>query len=139
MIEGAQVIRVLRDKMHGPLSVSVLTEKNAVVKEKGAQAAAKRAVFVLTHYGVFAPFLSPINRTEDGPLPRKLRHRATTVMASDPVIIDSQPPCVVGGKMREYQIDGLKWLVSQHQQGACSILGDEMGLGKTLQLVSFIG
>src|SRR4051812_31874614 len=41
--------------------------------------------------------------------------------------------------MREYQIQGLNWMVSLHHNGMNGILADEMGLGKTLQTVSFLG
>jgi SWI/SNF-related matrix-associated actin-dependent regulator of chromatin subfamily A member 5 len=40
--------------------------------------------------------------------------------------------------MREYQLEGLQWLVSMHDRGLSGILGDEMGLGKTLQTISFL-
>ena len=40
------------------------------------------------------------------------------------------------GRLREYQVDGLNWLVrAWHEQRNC-ILADEMGLGKTLQTVT---
>ena len=41
--------------------------------------------------------------------------------------------------MRPYQIAGLNWLVSLHENGISGILADEMGLGKTLQTISFLG
>lgn len=43
-----------------------------------------------------------------------------------------------GGFLREYQIEGLKWLVSCWCKYQGSILADEMGLGKTLQTVAFL-
>jgi len=43
-----------------------------------------------------------------------------------------------GGKMRDYQVQGLNWMVSLHHNGLNGILADEMGLGKTLQTVSFL-
>lgn len=36
------------------------------------------------------------------------------------------------------QLEGVAWLVQQHQRGLNSILADEMGLGKTLQTIAFI-
>jgi SWI/SNF-related matrix-associated actin-dependent regulator of chromatin subfamily A member 5 len=41
--------------------------------------------------------------------------------------------------MRDYQVQGLNWLVSLHENGISGILADEMGLGKTLQTIAFIG
>jgi SWI/SNF-related matrix-associated actin-dependent regulator of chromatin subfamily A member 5 len=46
---------------------------------------------------------------------------------------------VTGGTMRDYQIDGLNWLISLYNNGINGILADEMGLGKTLQTISFLG
>ncbi|GJD12175.1 Chromodomain-helicase-DNA-binding protein 6 [Galdieria sulphuraria] len=43
-----------------------------------------------------------------------------------------------GGYLREYQMEGLKWLVSCWCKYQGSILADEMGLGKTLQTVAFL-
>ena len=50
-------------------------------------------------------------------------------------------PAFVKGKfpMRPYQVAGLNWLVSLHENGISGILADEMGLGKTLQTISFLG
>ena len=50
----------------------------------------------------------------------------------------SQPALVTGATMKEYQLDGLEWLVSLYENGLNGILADEMGLGKTLQTISFL-
>lgn len=53
-----------------------------------------------------------------------------------------QPTLIVvikGGEMRDYQIQGLNWLISLYENGINGILADEMGLGKTLQTISFLG
>ncbi|KAL4798739.1 SNF2 family N-terminal domain-containing protein [Aspergillus venezuelensis] len=50
-----------------------------------------------------------------------------------------ESPPYIQGEMRDYQIAGLNWLVSLHENGISGILADEMGLGKTLQTISFIG
>ncbi|KAK3002311.1 hypothetical protein RJ639_022083 [Escallonia herrerae] len=47
-------------------------------------------------------------------------------------IVD-QPTCLVGGKLREYHMDGLRWLVSLYNNHLSGILADEMGLGKIVQ------
>jgi SWI/SNF-related matrix-associated actin-dependent regulator of chromatin subfamily A member 5 len=41
--------------------------------------------------------------------------------------------------MRDYQIQGLNWLISLNENNLNGILADEMGLGKTLQVISFLG
>ncbi|XP_077236040.1 uncharacterized protein LOC143877723 [Tasmannia lanceolata] len=52
--------------------------------------------------------------------------------------ISEQPTCLQGGKLREYQMNGLRWLVSLYNNHLNGILADEMGLGKTVQVISLI-
>lgn len=54
-------------------------------------------------------------------------------------IFRDSPSFIQGGEMRDYQVAGLNWLVSLHENGISGILADEMGLGKTLQTISFLG
>ncbi|KAL1837091.1 hypothetical protein VTK73DRAFT_4827 [Phialemonium thermophilum] len=49
-----------------------------------------------------------------------------------------QPRCMVGGTMRDYQLEGLTWMYEICLQGMSGILADEMGLGKTVQTISLI-
>ncbi|EGV61581.1 chromatin remodeling complex Adenosinetriphosphatase [Yamadazyma tenuis] len=50
-----------------------------------------------------------------------------------------ETPSYVHGKLRDYQIQGLNWLISLYENRLSGILADEMGLGKTLQTISFLG
>ncbi|XP_008300887.1 SWI/SNF-related matrix-associated actin-dependent regulator of chromatin subfamily A member 5 [Stegastes partitus] len=52
---------------------------------------------------------------------------------------DESPSYVKTGKMRDYQVRGLNWLISLYENGINGILADEMGLGKTLQTISLLG
>ncbi|KAK8511250.1 hypothetical protein V6N12_033528 [Hibiscus sabdariffa] len=52
--------------------------------------------------------------------------------------INEQPTFLKGGKLREYQMNGLRWLVSLYNNHLNGILADEMGLGKTVQVISLI-
>ncbi|RDX66163.1 ISWI chromatin-remodeling complex ATPase CHR17, partial [Mucuna pruriens] len=45
----------------------------------------------------------------------------------------------IQGKMRDYQLAGLNWLIRLYENGINGILADEMGLGKTLQTISLLG
>lgn len=54
-------------------------------------------------------------------------------------IFTESPKFICDGVMRDYQIAGLNWLISLHENGISGILADEMGLGKTLQTISFLG
>jgi ATP-dependent DNA helicase len=45
-----------------------------------------------------------------------------------------QPKCMVGGTMRDYQLEGLTWMFEIFFQGMSGILADEMGLGMSSAL-----
>ena len=118
---------------------------------------ARRAEFVLGMWDEFAPFFEPPDRDlANGMLARRLHQlsqfalslpaaftttgqEVSTGVGRGPLLpVRGQPACIKG-TMREYQIEGLKWMVAQHDKAAGGILGDEMGLGKTLQVISFLG
>ena len=50
-----------------------------------------------------------------------------------------QPDFLRAGTLRDYQLEGLNWLIYSWMQNNNCILADEMGLGKTIQCVAFIG
>ncbi|KAH7344478.1 SNF2 family N-terminal domain-containing protein [Rhizoctonia solani] len=52
--------------------------------------------------------------------------------------ITTQPSILVGGKLKEYQMKGLQWMVSLYNNRLNGILADEMGLGKTIQTISLV-
>lgn len=47
-------------------------------------------------------------------------------------------PLLTGGKLKSYQLKGIKWLISLWQNGLNGILADQMGLGKTIQTIGFL-
>lgn len=49
-----------------------------------------------------------------------------------------QPQNLIGGKLMDYQMDGLNWLYYQWFKRQNAILADEMGLGKTIQVIGFL-
>ncbi|KXT16455.1 hypothetical protein AC579_1772 [Pseudocercospora musae] len=49
-----------------------------------------------------------------------------------------QPESMEGGKLMEYQIQGLNWLYYKWFTQKNAILADEMGLGKTIQIIGFL-
>lgn len=59
--------------------------------------------------------------------------------AAAQTIFYESPGFIKNGEMRDYQVAGLNWLVSLHENGISGILADEMGLGKTLQSIAFLG
>lgn len=50
--------------------------------------------------------------------------------------VTAQPNLLKFGTLREYQLEGLNWMVNLHDNGINGILADEMGLGKTVQTIS---
>lgn len=57
------------------------------------------------------------------------------------IALKSQPSHLGGSdelQLRDYQLDGLNWLVHSWCKENSVILADEMGLGKTIQIISFI-
>lgn len=43
-----------------------------------------------------------------------------------------------GGQLRDYQAEGIAWMISNYVNRRSCILADEMGLGKTLQTAAFV-
>lgn len=74
-------------------------------------------------------------KEEDAQLLREGKHESEDGGAT----LFRESPQYVRGEMRDYQVAGLNWLISLHENGISGILADEMGLGKTLQTISFIG
>jgi len=70
------------------------------------------------------------NESEEDGAPTPAKPAITT--------LTRQPNCIVGGKMRPYQLEGLNWMVRLTENGINGILADEMGLGKTLQSISVL-
>eukprot|EP00123_Amoebidium_parasiticum_P016909 comp23636_c1_seq1/m.40301 comp23636_c1_seq1/g.40301 ORF comp23636_c1_seq1/g.40301 comp23636_c1_seq1/m.40301 type:complete len:1534 (-) comp23636_c1_seq1:538-5139(-) len=52
--------------------------------------------------------------------------------------ITKQPSILVNGQLKDYQMQGLEWMVSLYNNDLNGILADEMGLGKTIQSISLI-
>ncbi|CAA6654095.1 unnamed protein product [Spirodela intermedia] len=53
--------------------------------------------------------------------------------------LEDQPEWLKGGTLRDYQLEGLNFLVNSWRNDTNVILADEMGLGKTVQSVSMLG
>ena len=82
--------------------------------------------------------------------PKRSRHRKTEKEEDDEMLQEeevansvttqfSSTPPYINGEMREYQLQGLNWLISLYENAINGILADEMGLGKSLQTISFLG
>jgi len=73
-------------------------------------------------------------KDEDAELLEDAKHAQSTVLQ-----FTESPTYIMNGKMRDYQIRGLNWMISLYENGINGILADEMGLGKTIQTISLMG
>lgn len=70
---------------------------------------------------------------------RKLKERIADYRKKDferNILMQKQPARLTGGKMMEYQIEGMNWLLYNYHRNKNVILADEMGLGKTIQVIA---
>jgi superfamily II DNA or RNA helicase len=56
--------------------------------------------------------------------------------ASDRDIVPAEQPAGLDGHLREYQLQGLRWMAQLTDLGLGGILADDMGLGKTVMLIA---
>ena len=56
----------------------------------------------------------------------------------DKLALTSQPRSLTGGKLMDYQLEGINWLYYKWFRQQNAILADEMGLGKTIQIIGFL-
>lgn len=81
--------------------------------------------------------LEPEHNTKDAD---EVKEEATNPDANDPSAPRPkflQPSLITGATLKDYQLDGVEWMVSLDKNGVSGILADEMGLGKTLQTIAF--
>lgn len=130
-------------------------EQNTDASAGESNRADKRLAFLLKQAEVFQHF-APEQKAagEDKKKKSRGRHGAkyTEEMEDQALLADedtggeraghrlmAQPSVIKGGQMREYQMQGLNWLIHLYDNGINGILADEMGLGKTLQTISLLG
>ena len=44
----------------------------------------------------------------------------------------------LAGRLRDYQLEGVRWLIASAEAGRGALLADDMGLGKTLQVIALL-
>ncbi|KAJ4306151.1 hypothetical protein N0V88_000947 [Collariella sp. IMI 366227] len=54
------------------------------------------------------------------------------------IAVSEQPQGLTRGKLMDYQVDGLNWMLYNIRHERSVILADEMGLGKTVQVVALL-
>lgn len=104
----------------------------------------KRFEFLLQKTEIFGHFVTNGTKNKEKNAPAKkggrgAKKKKTKVVPQQesteiPVEMYDETPEYIEGEMRDYQIRGLNWLITLHENGLNGILADEMGLGKTLQV-----
>ncbi|KAL1500937.1 hypothetical protein ABEB36_006353 [Hypothenemus hampei] len=79
-------------------------------------------------------------KAEDDEYQRNAKEEQTYYSIAHTVheIVTEQASIMVNGKLKEYQIKGLEWMVSLYNNNLNGILADEMGLGKTIQTIALL-
>ncbi|KAK4228750.1 putative Chromodomain-helicase-DNA-binding protein [Podospora fimiseda] len=73
--------------------------------------------------------------------PKVMRERVEAFRKLDfttEIKLKGQPQGLQRGKLMEYQIDGVDWMLNNFRHDRSVILADEMGLGKTVQVVALL-
>ncbi|KIJ64208.1 hypothetical protein HYDPIDRAFT_28649 [Hydnomerulius pinastri MD-312] len=105
-----------------------------VVNAKRTELEAARKRWLLRHTDLFQPLLPSTNFFDS--LRKEMDGTSGKVSYVPFHTLTEQPKLIVGGEMKDYQLQGLAFLVYMYNNGMNCILGDEMGLGKTLQTLS---
>lgn len=145
-------------------SASALAASNLAVADASKRARADRLRYLMALAPMFSHFIhadelraagiKPADEKESKKNGKGARTRMTeseedrlmleSSTAAGAALLDEQTtrlrsqPANVTGKMRDYQVDGLNFLIGLFERGLNGILADEMGLGKTLQTISML-
>eukprot|EP01138_Halocafeteria_seosinensis_P010924 gb/GECG01011157.1/.p1 GENE.gb/GECG01011157.1/~~gb/GECG01011157.1/.p1 ORF type:complete len:1190 (+),score=197.09 gb/GECG01011157.1/:1-3570(+) len=143
----------------------VKDKQMAKVERENELKSQRRLEFLMQQAEVFSHFMSGENTTADADTTstkkgkkgnkgkskdvHRAHHRLTEEEEDNALVaaamdsnsgmrVSSQPTIMEGGNLRDYQIEGLNWLVGLYDTGISGILADEMGLGKTIQTIALL-
>ena len=126
-------------KPRAPYKKRVKTdEENATGKHNREIATAiddaklKRSAYLSRHIAALSPFV-------DAKVVERIKSEADVFVPSEKILspVDNQPASIKA-VLREYQLEGIRWMTRMYDDGCSCILADEMGLGKTLQSIAFL-
>ncbi|KAJ8908028.1 hypothetical protein NDN08_008125 [Rhodosorus marinus] len=101
--------------------------------------------YLLSQSKIFGHFMGKSLVDEGTGAPRRMTEAEEDALlleaeaSTDEVTRLNEQPANIEGKMRNYQVEGLNFLIGLYERGLNGILADEMGLGKTLQTISLLG
>ncbi len=160
VVSAAVLARRQKAKEERETKERYIASRQEDLRSERAAQAKKRLDFLLKQSDIFRHFGEVKedkgnfygNRGKAVPSPDKSRTNRRDEIADDADASDlaeaeaqskaayltSQPTTLGFGKMRQYQLEGLNWMIRLQENGVNGILADEMGLGKTLQSISIL-
>ena len=160
-IKAQKRAETLERKQKRELEEHKLKERHLKLKKECSKNANKRLEYLLKQSSIFAKLKTGASKQdqkdnqdtkEDNYTPH---HRDATEKESkikndknneeedsseetEHVFLSKQPSTIKFGTMKNYQVEGLNWMIHLAEKGLNGILADEMGLGKTLQSISIL-
>jgi len=112
--------------------------QNESVRQRVLAKAAIKKRFLVENLEVLRPFLDEKTTRTLTSLPISGDAKQVNDKMRDVEEYIMEQPCGITGTLRDYQMEGLRFMASMYQKNIGCILGDEMGLGKTLQTISLL-
>jgi SNF2 family DNA or RNA helicase len=145
--ESSAFDRKLKPKTKLADSAGADSSKNSIPMAEVVQADRDRIKNLARYRLVFKPFVtekvlatlnaSLMDKTDKVSLKATDTGGGAGAVASE-VVLKQPFPLSPLCKMRDYQLEGLSFLVQNYNRSINCILADEMGLGKTLQSIAFV-
>ncbi|KAG5559938.1 hypothetical protein RHGRI_003285 [Rhododendron griersonianum] len=126
--------KLKKQKIH-----EILSAQNAAIDADMNNKGKGRLKYLLQQTEIFAHFAKGDQSASQKKSKGRGRHasKVTEEEEDEEYLKDEEDG--IEGKMRDYQLAGLNWLIRLYENGINGILADEMGLGKTLQTISLLG
>ncbi|KAL4297765.1 hypothetical protein GQ457_12G005430 [Hibiscus cannabinus] len=117
----------------------ILDAQNAAIDADMNNKGKGRLKYLLQQTELFAHFSKSDQSSSQKKVKGRGRHASKVTEEEEDEEYLKEEEDGIQGKMRDYQLAGLNWLIRLYENGINGILADEMGLGKTLQTISLLG
>ncbi|THG23972.1 hypothetical protein TEA_017009 [Camellia sinensis var. sinensis] len=117
----------------------ILDKQNAAIDADMNNKGKGRLKYLLQQTEIFAHFAKGDQSAAQKKAKGRGRHASKITEEEEDEECLKEEEDGIEGKMRDYQLAGLNWLIRLYENGINGILADEMGLGKTLQTISLLG
>ncbi len=98
------------------------------------------ALQAISDKGLFHPLASPaLEEITDGMTVKATKAwREQLARLAEARTLQPEPPSTLQAQLRDYQLEGFRWLARLAHWGAGACLADDMGLGKTVQALALL-